>query len=114
MAKAVHDGDNPFGSEKPHQIVFERDVENRFSRVALTSGSASQLAIDSSGFVSFRSEDEQSSAFPHSLAEFDIRTASCHVGRNRYGTFFTCVGNDLCFLLMLFCVEDTVADFFRP
>ncbi len=58
-AEFLHQAGDAIGSEDPHQVVFERQVEARRSRVALTSGAASQLIVDAARLVTFGREDVQ-------------------------------------------------------
>ena len=43
-------------------------------------------------------------------AQFDVRTPPGHIGRNRYCTQLTCIGNDFGLLLMLARVQNIVRD----
>ncbi len=58
---------NFFGSEYPHEVIFEADEEARSSWVALSSCTSSELVIDSSAFVTFGSDDEESAGIDDGL-----------------------------------------------
>jgi hypothetical protein len=52
-----HDGLKAVAPEPPHNIIFERYIEGRVAGVALASGAASKLVIDTPGLVAFRADD---------------------------------------------------------
>ena len=45
------------GIEATHQVVFEREIETRLTRIALTTGSTSQLVVDTTRLMTFGTED---------------------------------------------------------
>ncbi len=45
------------GAEQTHQIVLQGDVEAGLSRISLTSGTASQLIVDTAGLMTLRTDD---------------------------------------------------------
>ena len=45
------------GAENAHQIIFERQEEFRMARVALATGTATQLIIDTAAFVTFGAQN---------------------------------------------------------
>ena len=60
--------------------------------------------------MALRADDEEAAEFRHTLAELDIRTAACHVRRDRHGALLAGACNDLGFLLVEFRVEHVVRD----
>ena len=47
----LHDRADPVGGEHPHQVVLERQVEQRLARVALPAGPAAELVVDPARLV---------------------------------------------------------------
>jgi hypothetical protein len=56
---------DPLGGEDAHQVVFQRQVEARDTRVALPTGTAAQLVVDAARFVAFGAEDVQAAGGEH-------------------------------------------------
>src|SRR5262245_4068983 len=56
-AELLHQTRDAVGPENPHQVVFERQVEPRRARVALTAGSTAQLVVDATRLVAFGRDD---------------------------------------------------------
>ena len=52
-------GRNALGTEEPHHVVFQTDEELCAARVALTTGAASQLVVDTAALVALRTNDVQ-------------------------------------------------------
>ena len=50
---------DPVGAEEPHQVVFQRQEEERLARVALAAGAAAQLAVDAARLVALGADDLQ-------------------------------------------------------
>ena len=55
----VHDRGDPVAREHPHQVVLEREVEQRLTRIALAAGATAELVVDAPGLVTFGSEHVQ-------------------------------------------------------
>src|ERR1700722_8452246 len=53
----LHQARDAVGPENAHEIVFERQVEARRSRVALTAGAATELVVDAASLVAFGRDD---------------------------------------------------------
>ena len=58
-AELLHQAGDAVGSEDPHQVVLERQVEARGARVALAAGAAAQLVVDAARFVTLGADDVQ-------------------------------------------------------
>ena len=56
---------NPLPRENAHQVVFERQIKSRCSRIALASGAPAQLVIDAPRLVPFRAHNVQSARGHH-------------------------------------------------
>ena len=59
QAHARHHLLHPVGGEDAHQVVFERQVETRRTRIALAAGTAAQLVVDAARFVALGADDVQ-------------------------------------------------------
>ena len=55
-------------AENAHQIVFERQEENRRAGIALTARTAAQLIIDAARFMAFGADDEQPARFARTFS----------------------------------------------
>ena len=64
--------------------------------------------------MALRADDEEAAELRHALTELDIRTAACHVRRDRHGTLLAGARDDLCFLLVELGVEHAVRDAILP
>ena len=56
----LHDSRDAIAGEDAHEIVFQREIEARRSRISLAPGAAAQLIVDAPRLVPFRAEDVQS------------------------------------------------------
>ena len=101
----IEDTDQSLRAEQSHQIILQRDIESGFTGVALTSGTSSQLIVDTSGFVTLRTDDLQTTGSLRLLVQFDIR-----IGSNGYRTMDSRIRHDLRFLLMELCIQHIVAN----
>ena len=66
----IHNALNSLSAEETHQIVLQRYEELRLTRVSLTTGTTSELIIDTSGFVSFRTDDAKTAELSYLLLFF--------------------------------------------
>ncbi len=55
----AHQVANTVRGENTHQIVFQRQIETGKARVALATGAATQLVVDTTGFVALGANDVQ-------------------------------------------------------
>ena len=46
QSHSVHQSGDPFRTEQPHQVIFQRYEEQRRTGVSLTSGTSAQLTVD--------------------------------------------------------------------
>ncbi len=67
-AQAIHQRLDALAAEYTQQIVFERKVKARGTRIALAAGAAAQLVVDAAGFVALGAEDVQSAQGDHFVA----------------------------------------------
>ena len=98
----------PFRSEETHQVILQRNEELGLSGIALSSGTSTELIINTSRFMTFRTDDVKSSGCSCLFIELDIRTTTCHVRRNRYRPMYTGFRNDGRFLLMELRIQNIV------
>ena len=61
----LHENLNPLPAEQTHQIVVQRDEKLRGARVALSSGTASQLIIDTPRLVALCADDVKAAQPDH-------------------------------------------------
>ena len=73
--------------------------------VTLAGGATDELAINSRRFLWFADDDVQSAHLRHTLAKFNVRSASRHVGGDCHGTRLSGVANDVRFCGILLSVE---------
>ena len=77
--EALHDGSDALTTEKSHQVVFQRDEELRRAGVALATCAATQLAVDTAGLMTFRTDDDETAIGLHLGVKLNVRTATGHV-----------------------------------
>ena len=122
-------------TEDAHQVVFHRQIEARGSRIALATGSAAQLVVDTSRLVTLCADDVQPAGGNHLIvthqplgahalaflgrgierqrgklgleiaAEHDIGAAPCHIRCNRNCAGHTGLRDDKRLLLMETCIQ---------
>src|SRR3546814_18170439 len=59
-AEALHPAHQAFAAEDAQQVVFQRQVETRGTRIALTTGTATQLVVHAQRPISLGTADVQS------------------------------------------------------
>ena len=104
-SELVHQSGNLLGCKQTHQVVFQRDIEHRRARVALTSGTSAQLSIDAAALMALRTDDGETTCRLHFRRQLDICTTTCHVGSYRYRTCLTGKGDDFSLLLVQLRVQ---------
>ena len=124
----VHQPGDAIRPEQAHQVVLEGEEELRGAGVALAARPASQLAVDASRLVPFRSDDMQAAALGdrnllavgilhgrrlgdrHTGAEFDVGAAAGHVRGDRHGARLSGERDNLGLALVILRVEHVVDD----
>ena len=99
-SQRIEHGDHPVRTEETHQIILQGDKELGFTRISLTTGTSTQLIIDTSGLMPLCTDDHQAACRSRLLIQLDIRTTARHVGRNGNGSMYACVRHDLSLELM--------------
>ena len=59
MPELQHQLGHPFGGEDAHQVVFQRQIKARRSRIALAAGPATKLIVDAAAFMALGADDMQ-------------------------------------------------------
>ncbi|MPL60832.1 hypothetical protein SDC9_06394 [bioreactor metagenome] len=59
-------------AEDPHQVVFEREEEQRTPRVALTARPAAELVVDAAALVPLGAQNEETAGLDHLLLLFRV------------------------------------------
>ncbi len=108
--QGIEHADQTFGTEQSHQIVLQGNIELGFTGISLTSGTTTQLVINTSGLVTLGTDDLQSAGCSCLVIQLDIRTTTCHVGSNGYGAVYTGIRYDLRFQFVEFRIQDFVLD----
>ena len=80
QAHGVHQLRDALAVEQAHQIILQRDIELRRTRITLTTGTTAQLTIHPAAFVFLRADDGQTARLLHAGAKLDVRTTTRHVG----------------------------------
>ena len=140
-AQLLHHAGHAIGGEDPHQGIFHREVEAGGTRVTLTTGTATQLVVDTAGFVTLGTYDVQTASGQHLIvtdlpgrldgfnllvgrvfqrgdlglpvaAEHDVGTATGHVGGNGDCAGLTGLGDDFRFHGVELGVQHLVRDVF--
>ena len=105
-AESIHDlGHALAAAEVAHEVVFEGEKELGGAGIALSRTATAKLSVNSASFVAFRPQNEKTSQISHPFAQFDIGTATRHVGGYGYGGALSGKGNDFSLALVIFCVE---------
>src|SRR5712671_4276119 len=58
-AGAIHDARDPVGAEQPHQIVFERQIEDALAGIPLSPRAPAQLTVDAARLVALGPDDDE-------------------------------------------------------
>ena len=64
-AQLLHHAGHAVGGEDPHQGIFHGEVETGGARVTLTTGTAAQLVVDTTGFVTLGTDNVQATGRQH-------------------------------------------------
>ncbi len=138
-AQLLHHAGHAVGGEDPHQGIFHGEVETGGARVTLTTGTAAQLVVDTTGFVTLGADNVQTTGGQHRIvthlpggfqlgnllagrvlqlgdlclpvtAQHDVGTTTGHVGGDGDRTCLTGLGNDLRFHGVELGVQHLVRD----
>ena len=111
-AKTGHQVLDAVATEDTHQVVVEAKEVLAGTRVALTAGTATQLVVDTAGFMAFGAEHVQATELGNSRAKGDVGTTTGHVGCNGHLVLVAGVLDDFSFAAMVLRVQDFVRDAF--
>src|SRR5690606_36738262 len=67
VRRILHDRRRGTRVEQPHEVILEREVKAALPRVALTTRAASELVVDSTGFVALGADDVEPAGGAHLL-----------------------------------------------
>ena len=84
------------GTKQAHQIIIQRQIKLRLTRITLTSGTTTQLVVYSTGLMTFCTNNLQTTKLCHAFAKFNIRTTSSHIGCDCNRSALSGIGNNLC------------------
>ena len=110
VAHAVHQARDAVRSEQAHEVVFQGNEELRAAWIALTAGAAAQLAVHSARVVALGADDGQSSGRLGFRCQFDVCSASGHVGGDGYGPGAASFRHNFSFPLVQLGVQYVVRD----
>ena len=79
----------------------------------MTTRTSTQLTVYTTRFVTLRTDDGQTSCLSGFRGQLDIRTSTCHVGRDSHGAWLARFRYNFCFTSMLLRVQYLVIDFFQ-
>ncbi len=99
------------------EVVVDADEEPGGARIALTAGTASELAVDAQALVAARAEDVQPAQGDDGVAmrlvgtaQADVGAAAGHVGRDRDGAGRSRPGDDRGLVFVVFGVQHDARD----
>ena len=121
--EARKDANKLVSTEYTHDIILRREHELRKTRISLATRTTAKLIVDTTGFVFFCTDDEESSErvfldscsspelyhsskSSYSFIDLDIRSSTCHVGRYGDSSILSCCSDDIGFMSVLFCIQD--------
>ena len=106
----THHAGYSVGSKNTHQRIFHRQVETGRTSIPLTTRTTAQLVIDTTGFVTFRTDDGQTACGFYFRAQLDVGTTTCHVGSDGHCTTETGFCNNFSFFLVQLRIQYAVFD----
>jgi hypothetical protein len=92
--------------ESSEQFVVDGDDRLTTARIALTTGSTEELAVDATRLMEFGQDHMQPTSLSHGWMKKDVSTASRHVRRDGNTPRLTGSGYDSRFLAVLAGIED--------
>ena len=75
----IHCSSDLVRTEKTHQLILERYIECRRTRVSLTSGTTSQLTVHTTAVMSLSTDDGKTALRLHLRRKLDIGSSTCHI-----------------------------------
>ena len=78
-------------TEQTHQVIFQGNIETGFTRISLTSGTSAKLIINTSGLMTFCTDDHQTTCISCHIIQLDICTTTSHVSGDRNCSCLTCL-----------------------
>ena len=97
-------------TEQTHKVILKRDVETGFTRVSLTSGTSTELIVNTSGFMTLCTDDHQTTGISCHIIQLNIRTTASHVSGNGNCPCLTCLCYDLCLQFMELGIQYIMLD----
>ena len=71
-AKPLQQVRHPLLGEDAHQVVFEREIETRGTRIALAAGASAKLVVDAARFVALGAENVQAAGRDDFLCSWSV------------------------------------------
>jgi len=97
-------------TKQTHQVILQRDVETGFTRVSLSTGTSTELIVNTSGFMTLCTDDHQATGISCHIIQLNIRTTASHVSGNGNCPCLTCLCYDLCLQFMEFGIQYIMLD----
>ncbi|MNL16264.1 hypothetical protein D3C87_1372960 [compost metagenome] len=92
--ESIHKCSNAFTLENTHKIIFSRNEELRLTWITLASATSTKLVINTTRFVTLRTDHDKSTELLHTFAKFDIGTTTGNIGCEGDCTLFTSFFNN--------------------
>src|SRR5205807_3758153 len=92
------------------QIIFKRDKKAGAAGISLSSGTAPQLIINAAALMLVGTDHVEPAQLGHALSQFDVCTATRHVGGDGHCAALTSSGNDAGLLLLIACIQHLMPD----
>lgn len=99
-------------SEYSHDIITRRYEKLAHTWITLTTGTTTELVVDATCFVFFRTEDSETSELDDTFAELDVGTSTSHIRGYRDRILLPCFCYDFGFTSILFGIQDFMFDAF--
>ena len=84
--KTVHHPGYALAGKQTHQFVFKTHIEHRTTRVALTTGTTTQLPVHTAALMTLSTDDGQTACCLHFGRQLDVGTTTRHVGGDGHRT----------------------------
>ena len=106
----IHELGDAITLEQAHQLVLQTHIKLARTWITLTSGTSAQLAVDATRIVALGTDDGQAACCLNLITEFDVRTATSHVGCDGHFSWVTSLSDNFCLACVLLGVEHVVVD----